>query len=293
MAISRLYAAVGNLWVRDEASGVAGPSTSVITAPPLSRTNYKRTTTLVRRPRESRYSNPTVLTVSAVMPMAAVLGRAAVFAVCVVISATIAPSAGADTDSDPAPVDRRVPSGDPATVNTPDGWTLTLGAKDEMQIPVPPLTTATSSREYLASGTFTGSLIGPEEPRGVLEVGYEIGCGIDMSTSNGVTMAGSAGITPSLGVSGPLGALPTAVLPVLSTPVNGVITVGLKPGLVIVVPVDKKEFKSPDPWVMISNFHVKIDGCVGQSYIRSYAVLTRQTDQSDVVLSYVGVTKTV
>ena len=233
------------------------------------------------------------------MPMAAVLRRAAVFAVCVVISATIAPSAGADPDSDPAlpgagpPADGRVPSGDPATVNTPDGWTLTLGAKDEMQIPVPPLTTATSSREYLASGTFTGSLIGPEEPRGVLEVGYEIGCGIDMSTSNGVTMAGSAGITPSLGVSGPLGALPTAVLPVLSTPVNGVITVGLKPGLVIVVPVDKKEFKSPDPWVMISNFHVKIDGCVGQSYIRSYAVLTRQTDQSDVVLSYVGVTKTV
>jgi hypothetical protein len=123
-----------------------------------------------------------------------------------------------------------------------------------LQIPVRPLTTAISSREYLASGTFTGLLIVPEEPRGVLEVGYEIGCGIDMSTSNGVTMAGSAGITPSLGVSGPLGALPTAVLPVLSTPINGVITVGLKPGLVIVVPVDKKEFKSPDPWVMISNF---------------------------------------
>jgi len=186
-----------------------------------------------------------------------------------------------------------VPSGDPATVNTPDGWSLTLGAKDEMQIPVPPLTTATSSREYLVSGTFVGSLIGPEESRGVLEVGYEIGCGIDMSTSNGVTMAGSSGLTPSLGVSGPLGALPTAVLPVISTPVNGVVTVGLKPGLVIIVPVDKKEFKSPNPWVMISNFHVKIDGCVGQSFIRSYATLTRQTDQSDVVLSYVGLTKTV
>ena len=45
--------------------------------------------------------------------------------------------------------------------------------------------------------------------------------------------------------------------------------------------------------MMISNFHVKIDGCVGQSFIRSYATLTRQTDQSDVVLSYVGVTKAV
>lgn len=168
-----------------------------------------------------------------------------------------------------------------------------LGAEDEMLVPVPPLTTAVSSREYIVSGTFAGSLIGPEEPRGALEVGYEIGCGIDMSTSNGVTMAGSSGITPSLGVSGPIGALPTAVLPLISTPVNGVITVGLKPGFVIVVPVNRKEFKSPDPWVMISNFHIKIDGCVGQSFIRSYATLTRQTDQSDVVLSYVGATKTV
>ena len=44
---------------------------------------------------------------------------------------------------------------------------------------------------------------------------------------------------------------------------------------------------------MISNFHVKIDGCVGQSFIRSYATLTRETDESDVVLSYVGVTTTV
>ncbi len=233
------------------------------------------------------------------MSVAVVLRRAAAFAVCLVISATIAPSAGADPDSDPGPpnavppADAQVPSGDAATVTTPDGWTLTLGAKDEMQVPVAPLTTAISSREYLASGTFTGSLIGPEEPRGVLEVGYEIGCGIDMSTSNGVTLAGSAGITPSLGLSGPLGLLPTALLPVLSTPVNGVITVGLKPGLVIVVPVDKKEFKGADPWVMISNFHVKIDGCVGQSFIRSYATLTRETDQSDVVLSYVGVTKAV
>jgi hypothetical protein len=57
--------------------------------------------------------------------------------------------------------------------------------------------------------------------------------------------------------------------------------------------VDKKEFKSAEPWVQISSFHVKIDGCVGQSFIRSYATLTRQTDASDVVPSYVGVTKAV
>jgi MspA len=108
-----------------------------------------------------------VLTVSAVMPLAVVLRRATVLAVCIVISAAIAPSAGADPDAAPAapdatpPTDGRVPSGVPATVNTPDGWSLTLGARDESQIPVPPLTTAISSREYLASGTFTGPVHSP------------------------------------------------------------------------------------------------------------------------------------
>jgi hypothetical protein len=237
--------------------------------------------------------------VSGVIPLAVVVRRAAVLAVCLVMSVITAPLTGADPDSDAAPAaavppaDGRVPSADPAIVNTPDGWRLALGARDEMQVPVAPLTTALSSREYLSSGIFVGSLIGPEPPRGELEVGYEIGCGIDMSTSNGVTMAGGTGVTPSLGLTGPLSGLPTGILPVLSTPVNGVLSVGLKPGLIIVVPVVKKEFKSPNPWVMISNFHVKIDGCVGQSFIRSYATLTRVTDQSDVVLSYVGVTKAV
>lgn len=213
------------------------------------------------------------------------------------MSLTMAPRGTAEPDAEPAaaeaaPADGQVPSADPATLDTPDGWTLTLGAKDESQVPVPPLTTAVSSREYLASGTFVASLKGPEPPRGVLEVGYEIGCGIDMSTSNGVTMAGSQGLSPGLGFTGLFTGM-AGVVPLVTAPMNGVLSVGLKPGLVIVVPVVKKQFKGTDPWVMISNFHVKIDGCVGQSFIRSYATLTRVTDESDAVLSYVGVTKAV
>jgi hypothetical protein len=232
-------------------------------------------------------------TVSRVRLIAVVVRRAAVAGVCLLVSVAVAPLTSADPELEPAaataaPVDGRVPSADPAILDTPDGWRLALGAKDEALVPVAPLTTAISSREYLASGVFVGSLKGAEPPRGELEVGYEIGCGIDMSTSNGVTMAGSAGINPGVGFP-----LTGGFIPLVTVPVNGVITVGLKPGLVIVVPVVKKEFKGPDPWVMISNFHVKIDGCVGQSFIRSYATLTRVTDQSDVVLSYVGVTKTV
>ena len=55
----------------------------------------------------------------------------------------------------------------------------------------------------------------------------------------------------------------------------------------------KKEFKGAEPWVMVSGFQVKIDGCVGESFIRSYAFLTRSTDVSDAILAYYGVTKKV
>ncbi|OBH83148.1 MspA protein [Mycobacterium scrofulaceum] len=220
-------------------------------------------------------------------------------ALCLVVSLITAPSTAAEPDVEPAGAaaapadDGAVASNPPVTLDTPDGWTLGLGAKDEKLVPVAPLTTSIASREYMASGIYVGSLRGSEEPHGVLEVGYQIGCGIDMSTSNGVIMEGGVGIIPGVSPTfDTTGTLPP-LLPFVSSPINGVMSVGMKPGLVIVVPVIKKQFKGANPWVMISNFHVKIDGCVGQSFIRSYAVLTRMTDLSDVVLSYVGVTKSV
>jgi hypothetical protein len=190
----------------------------------------------------------------------------------------------------PPPPAGLVESSPPATTTSPDGWTLTLSARDETQLIIAPLTTAVSSREYEVGGTFTGALTGPEEaesPEGTLEVGYEIGCGIDMSTSNGVTLTGSIGLTPGLALAG------AGTVPTLLSPVSGGIAVALKPGLVNTVPVTKKEFTGADPWVMISKFRVKIDGCVGESFIRSYAYLTRSTDVSDAVVAWYGVTKKV
>jgi MspA len=238
----------------------------------------------------------------------------AFLAACVVVGALSVPAASADPDAEssappvaaesppqqaaPPPDDGRVGSPPPQTTGTPDGWTLTLSARDETQRPNAPLTTAVSSREYIVGGTYNGSLVAPddsEEPRGTMEVGYQIGCGIDMSTSNGVTVTGSAGMTPSLGLAGVDTTSPLAegLVPVLSTPVTGGVAVGLKPGIVNIVPVTKKEFEGSDPWVMVSNFHIKIDGCVGQSFIRSYAFLTRSTKMSDAILAYYGETKVV
>lgn len=196
----------------------------------------------------------------------------------------------------PPPEDGAVESTPPAVKEAPDGWVLEMGAKDETQAPIPPLTTALSSREYVVGGTYTGKLSGPDDgeaPRGTLEVGYEIGCGIDMSTSNGVSLTGTAGINPSLGILGidAAGPLELGVLPSVGGNLGGGITVGLKPGLINIVPVTKKEFAGAEPWVMVSDFRVKIDGCVGESFIRSYAFLTRSTDMSEAIVAWYGVTK--
>ena len=192
--------------------------------------------------------------------------------------------------------DGKVASTPPATTKAPDGATLTVSAKDETQMPAAPLTTAISTREYIVGGVYNGMVKGSEEtPKGILEVGYQIGCGIDMSTSNGVSLTGTAGINPSIGYFGldfP-GVLPDGLVPAIAGNIGGGITVGLKPGIINNVPVTKKEYKGAEPWVSISNFHVKIDGCVGESFIRSYATLTHSTEQGEAVLSWFGVTKAV
>ena len=244
--------------------------------------------------------------------------RGAALAVCVAVSLIVAPGpASADPDpgapeiepvavADPAappqaappPVDDgRVESGPPQTTKAPDGWTLSISAKDETQQAVAPLTTAISTREYVVGGVFNGSLKGGGDstPKGLFEVGYQIGCGIDMSTSNGVSLTGTAGISPSIQFLGidtvdlPI----NGVLPGIGTNLAGGLTVGLKPGLINVIPVTKKAYTGAAPWVSISGFRIKIDGCVGESFIRSYAILTKSTDQGDAILSWYGVTKKV
>lgn len=201
------------------------------------------------------------------------------------------------TDTAPPVDDGKVASAPPQSTTTPDGWTLTVSSRDEPQRPVAPLTTAISTREYAVGGVFDGSLAGGdgESPGGVFEVGYQIGCGIDMSTSNGVAITGTAGVSPSIQFLGidasdfPI----DGFLPGVGANFAGGLTVGLKPGIINVIPVTKKQYKGDSPWVSISNFRVKIDGCVGESFIRSYAILTKSNSESDAILSWYGATKAV
>ena len=209
----------------------------------------------------------------------------------------ITPVAVVDPGEAPPSPDGRVASNPPNSITSPDGWTLTVSAKDETQTPVAPLTTAISTREFEVAGVFNGTLTGGDgqPPKGVFEVGYQIGCGIDMSTANGVSLTGTAGVSPSIQFLGieasdfPI----DGFLPGVGANFAGGLTVGLKPGLINTVPVTKKAFESFEPWVLVSRFRIKIDGCVGQAFLRSYAILTKSTKSGDAILSWYGVTKAV
>ena len=76
-------------------------------------------------------------------------------------------------------------------------------------------------------------------------------------------------------------------------PLSGTIEIHPKPGTVSTVTVDKKSFKAAPVRVTLKDTHIKVDGCVGQSFLRSYATLTSSTTDTDDVVAYYGITKAV
>jgi hypothetical protein len=197
------------------------------------------------------------------------------------------PVAGADAAAlaaPPAPDTGAVASEVPGIAKTIDGRTLTVAAKNETQLPVAPLTTSTAARDWLVGGTFTGSTTGSVSG-GTLEIGYQIGCGVEMDKVklNG-SIQGTFG-NSSLGITG-FNAPGT-----MSLPIQGQIEVEPRPGTVTNVQVDKKTFKGTSARVTVKDIHIKVDNCVGASSLRSYAILTSSGTDDDDIVAYYGVTK--
>ena len=230
-------------------------------------------------------------------------------AVCMLAPAGAAPFALADPPPDPAvqpaadpgtpggppppPPDAPngpVPSGPPGVLTTPDGATLTVSGSNESMEPVAPLTGQVWSREYLVDGTFNGNVSGgPKANGGSLEAGYQIGCGI---LADDLESLSTAQITPGIGI--PFTPPAFSIFPfTLGANIAEQIKIDLKPGVVNIVPVDKKSFKGSVPRITITGLRIKFDLCAGQSFIRSYATLTSSTDNTDDVITYLGVTKVV
>jgi hypothetical protein len=222
-------------------------------------------------------------------------------AVCIAFPVGAAPLAQADPPpppdpaaplnvTNPLPPEGAVPSAPPGILDTPDGWHLEVVGANETQLPVAPLTTAITSREYLIAGTFTGKISGGGKTKltgGSMEAGEQIGCGIisdETEINPGFTFAPSIGISAAGAFNG------------VNTGGTGPFLQGkvyLKPGTVTTVAIDKKSFKGTSTRITITGVRIKTDQCAGQSFIRSYATLTSATDNTDDVITYLGVTKAV
>jgi len=202
---------------------------------------------------------------------------------------SVEPAANTAPPAVPAAV-APIASAPPGTLTTPDGWVLSVSARSESLEPVASLTNSPWSREYIVDGSFQGTVTGNGTTKlagGTLEAGYQIGCGISQDAIESIsTLTGIAGI-----------GLPFAtgtVFPlILGAQAGQQIKIDLKPGSVNVVPVGKKSFKGTTTNVNITGFRVKVDGCAGQSFIRSYATFTSSTDNTDDIVTYVGVTRAV
>ncbi|MBI3228382.1 MAG: MspA family porin [Mycolicibacterium cosmeticum] len=224
----------------------------------------------------------------------------AALAACVLVPVATAPLAQADPPPPPAPADPaaqlnvtnplpdegRVPSGPPGVLVTPDGWRLEVTGTNETQLPVAPLTTAISSREYLIAGTFTGKVSGGGKTKltgGSFEAGEQIGCGI---ISDEVEINPGASFSPGIKIP-----FTNDASAGFGVSLQGKIY--LKPGTVTTVAIDKKKFKGKETRITITGVRIKTDQCAGQSFIRSYATLTSSTDNTDDIITYLGVTKAV
>jgi len=177
-----------------------------------------------------------------------------------------------------------VPSEPPVSAETLDGRTITVAAKDETQLPVAPLTTSLSSRDWIVGGTFTGETTG-SLGGGTLEVGYQIGCSVEMDR---VELYG--GLSGILGDTN-FGQAGLILPPSASLQVDGAFEVDAVPGTVTTVSVSSKEFKGTAARVTLRDIHINVDGCVGSSSLRSFAVLTSSSTDDDDIVAYYGVTK--
>lgn len=197
---------------------------------------------------------------------------------------TVAPAA--ESTGPPPLSGAPIASGAPGTLTTPDGWVLSVAATKESLEPVSSLTNAPWSREYIVDGTFIGTVSGSGSTAldgGTLEAGYQIGCGI---TQDGLESVSTLGVTP--GVSFP------GLFPVfLGLSASQQLRISLRAGVVNIVPVGRTEFEGTTTRVSVTGYRVSIDGCAGQSFIRSYATLTSSTDDTADMVTYLGVTRAV
>lgn len=163
-----------------------------------------------------------------------------------------------------------------STVQTVDGWDVSVTASDLSVRQVPNLAGSIFTREGFVSATVTGEVQGQGTApvrSGKVEQGIQIGCGVDVSS--GATVGLNASFGPNVGITmaGPSAGLSATAGPSVSMQV--------KPGQITSLSLGEKQMQGSAATIAAHGVHVKVDGCWGPVSVRTFAMVAVSTDTSD------------
>ncbi|WP_433192590.1 MspA family porin [Nocardia sp. CA-107356] len=164
-------------------------------------------------------------------------------------------------------------------VGTVDGWELQITKVAESVDRQPNLADSPFTHEGFVSLTAAADITGSGRTAvnsGTVQLGYQLGCQADVTNGLTAGLAAMAGpnvmvtVAPAPGVAVGAGA---QLMPSLA--------VNIKPGTITSIPLGTKMLAGAHGSISVDQVEIKIDGCLGQVSLRSFAIVTISTATAD------------
>ncbi|MEC3920303.1 MspA family porin [Nocardia sp. CDC160] len=180
------------------------------------------------------------------------------------------------------------------SLETPDGWEISIGKTEENLDRWPPLNAAAFSREAFVSVTANGAINGKGHTpirSGVISVGLMIGCNTDVSPGLTAGLSGTLGANLGVLGQGTASQYPAGTLggnAGLNAGITPSIQVTLRPGTITTVALGSKPMAAATADLAMKDVALHVDSCMGQVAMRSIASLTVSTANRDDTVTVYG-----
>ena len=164
------------------------------------------------------------------------------------------------------------------SADTDDGWHLSAALTNMTINSVPNMAATAFTREGFVTGKAVANIDGNGAipvNAGLLVLGLQLGCQVDLSEGASLSGGGDAGIGLGIGnvvtndTSGPY------------ADIDGNVSVNLLPGTITNVGLGTKSLKGRTGEIFVHDAHVKVDACGGPVSIRFFTTAKIDTDKSD------------
>lgn len=189
-----------------------------------------------------------------------------------VVTLALLPVAAGVAAADPLPVEDVT-----QTAKTDDGWQLSASLTRMTINSVPNMAATAFTREGFVTGKAEAVIAGNGSSAvnsGVLVLGLQLGCQVDLSQGGSLSGTLEAGINPSINSN-----VLSAIGPYAD--ISGTASINLLPGNITNLGLGKKDLKGRTGGIVVHDAHVKVDGCGGPVSVRFFATASIDTDKND------------